>query len=72
MISNDDEYQVTLELVQNGKKRLAQARVKMKKEGYSPVEIKRAVDPLTSYYLGLAEEAADFRKKKGAPRKRRR
>lgn len=56
MIYSDCEYTECVRRVKEARLRLAQCREKLAEMKLSPEEIQRALDPMESFYLGLAEE----------------
>jgi DNA-binding transcriptional regulator YiaG len=60
MIRNDTKYQETVRQVAESKKRVEAHRVQLESTGLSPEEIKRALDPLRSFYLHFEEEIEEY------------
>lgn len=57
MINNKIEYEYTLTRIHEQKQRLIEYSQSWEKEGYSKEEIKKLLEPLESFYMGLEEEA---------------
>jgi hypothetical protein len=57
MINNKIEYEYTLTRIHEQKQRLIEYSQSWEKEGYSKEEIKKLLEPLESFYMGLVEEA---------------
>ena len=64
MIRNDTEYQEAVARLKEEKKRMAAQRTRLEEEGLSAAEVKRALDPMRSFYLQLAEEVEGYEKLK--------
>jgi len=64
MIRNESEYQEAVRRVADERKRLADHRARLKEQGLSAAEIKRAIDPLVSFHLQLEEEVESYERLK--------
>jgi ribosome-binding protein aMBF1 (putative translation factor) len=64
MIRNESEYKRAVERVAEEGKRLAETRDRLKKQGLSSEEIKRATDPLESFHLQFKEEVESYERLK--------
>jgi len=63
MIEDEAEYQSVVRILEAQRGRLGKCKAKLRKEGLTPAQLKRALDPLVSFHLGLEEEAADYRRR---------
>jgi ribosome-binding protein aMBF1 (putative translation factor) len=64
MIRNEAEYQEASKRLDEESKRLEQHRVRLKETGLKDDEIKRVIDPLTSFHLQLREEVEAYERLK--------
>ncbi len=64
MIRNESEYKRAVDRVAEESKRLTETRNRLKEQGLSPEEIKRATDPLESFHLQLREEVESYERLK--------
>lgn len=64
MIRNDQEYQEAVRRLRDESARIAAHRDRLKAEGLSAPEIKRAVDPLLSFHHQLEEEVESYERLK--------
>jgi len=64
MIRNEAEYQEAVRRLQEEKGRLADHEGRLKSTGLSQDELKRALDPLRSFHLQLAEEVESYERLK--------
>ena len=64
MIRNDNEYQEAVNRIKEEKKRMAVEKERLIKEGLTPVEVKRALDPMRSFHMQLEEEVEGYEKLK--------
>jgi DNA-directed RNA polymerase specialized sigma subunit len=60
MIRNEAEYREAVERLQEERQNLDQHRVVLEKLGLTPDELKRLMDPLTSFHLQLQEEVDSY------------
>jgi len=60
MIRNDGEYQEAVARLEEERIRLDEQRKQLEASGLSPDQIKRAVDPMESFHLQLAEEVESY------------
>lgn len=60
MIRNDNEYKEAVQRLQDERERHSQHEKQLAKSGLSKAQIKRAMDPLRSFHLQLAEEVAAY------------
>ncbi len=60
MIRNDAEYKEAVRRLQDEKKRMASQEKELKKLNLKKDEIKRAMDPMRSFHLQLAEEIESY------------
>jgi peptide methionine sulfoxide reductase MsrA len=60
MINNDEEYQQTIFNINEQKQRLIQYSQNWEKEGYSKEQVKKLLEPLESFHIGLVEEAENY------------
>jgi len=68
MIRNESEYREVVERLQEENARLAGYQAELEKSGLDEDAIKRAMDPLRSFHLQLAEEVEYYeRLKRGDP-----
>lgn len=64
MIRNDNEYRKSVEKVQAEAVRIQEMSNNLEKEGYTPEEVKRLIDPIISFHLQLKEEISSYEKLK--------
>jgi DNA-directed RNA polymerase specialized sigma subunit len=64
MIRNEAEYQEAVRRLGDETKRLADHEARLKKLGLNAAEVKRAIDPLRSFHLQLAEEVESYERLK--------
>ena len=64
MIRNEAEYQVAVKRLDAERKRLSEHRARLRKTGLAPKQLKRALDPLKSFHLQLAEEVESYERLK--------
>jgi ribosome-binding protein aMBF1 (putative translation factor) len=64
MIRNDKEYEEAVRRLTDEKQRLGQQKAKLKEMNLSADEIKRALDPMRSFHLQLAEEVESYERLK--------
>lgn len=64
MIRNDAEYKEATKRLEAERLRLAEHRLRLKKEGLSTTQLKRALDPLKSFHLQLLEEVQSYERLK--------
>lgn len=68
MIRNEGEYKEAVQRLKDEQDRLAAYHAELEKSGLAPDSIKRAMDPLRSFHLQLAEEVEYYeRLKRGDP-----
>jgi hypothetical protein len=60
MINNDEEYQQIIVRINEQKQRLIQYSKNWEKEGYSKEQVKKLLEPLESFHIGLVEEAENY------------
>ncbi|MDX2475573.1 MAG: helix-turn-helix transcriptional regulator [Candidatus Krumholzibacteria bacterium] len=60
MIRTNDEFQKAKSRLKAEKDRISFQRKSLKAEGLSSAEIKRAIDPIVSFHLQLAEEVEAY------------
>ena len=60
MIRNEREYREAVERLQQETQRLMQHEAHLRKQGLSPAQRKKAIEPLRSFHLQLAEEVATY------------
>jgi DNA-directed RNA polymerase specialized sigma subunit len=64
MIRNESEYKEAVARLEEERNRLDEQRKHLKASGLSPAQIKRAVDPMVSFHLQLAEEVESYERLK--------
>jgi ribosome-binding protein aMBF1 (putative translation factor) len=64
MIRNENEYREAVDRLTEEKKRIHAQRTELKKMGLTVAEIKRALDPIRSFHLQLAEEVQSYERLK--------
>ncbi len=64
MIRNETEYKEATKRLAEERERLEQQEAKLKEMKLKPDEIKRAMDPMRSFHLQLAEEVASYERLK--------
>jgi ribosome-binding protein aMBF1 (putative translation factor) len=64
MIRNESAYQEAVQRLEAERKRLSQHRDRLKHTGLTPQQIKRAIDPMRSFHLQLAEEVHSYERLK--------
>ena len=64
MIRNEAEYQEAVKRLAAERKRLSEHRTRLRKTGLTTRQLKRAVDPLKSFHLQLAEEVQSYERLK--------
>jgi ribosome-binding protein aMBF1 (putative translation factor) len=64
MIRNENEYREAVARLAEEKKRMNAQRAELKKMGLAAGEIKRALDPIRSFHLQLAEEVESYERLK--------
>jgi ribosome-binding protein aMBF1 (putative translation factor) len=64
MIRNENEYREAVARLAEEKKRMNAQRAELKKMGLVAGEIKRAIDPIRSFHLQLAEEVESYERLK--------
>lgn len=64
MIRNENEYREAVARLADEKKRIDAQRAELKKLGLSAAEVKRAIDPIRSFHLQLAEEVECYERLK--------
>jgi len=64
MIRNDSEYHEAKRRFDAEQQRLYEHRARLRKEGLTAIQIKRALDPLKSFHLQLKEEVEDYERLK--------
>jgi DNA-binding XRE family transcriptional regulator len=64
MIRNDREHQETLERLKSAKARFSEQQAHLEEMGLTPAELKRAMDPLRSFYLQMEEEVEEYERLK--------
>jgi ribosome-binding protein aMBF1 (putative translation factor) len=64
MIRNEAEYQEASKRLDDETQRLEQHRARLKETGLNDDEIKRVIDPLTSFHLQLKEEVDAYERLK--------
>ena len=64
MIRNEGEYQEAVARLKEERSRLDEQRKLLESSGLSPDQIKRAVDPMESFHLQLAEEVESYERLK--------
>lgn len=68
MIRNESEYKEAVERLQEEKSRMATYQAELERSGLAEDALKRAMDPLRSFHLQLAEEVEYYeRLKRGDP-----
>jgi DNA-binding XRE family transcriptional regulator len=60
MIRTETEYKDALRRLEEAKRRVADHRTKLEAQGLSHAELKRATDPLRSFYLQVEEELEEY------------
>lgn len=60
MIKNEHEYQESVRRVADEAARLKQERARLQEQGLSAAEVKRVLDPITSFRDQLKEEVASY------------
>lgn len=64
MIRNDTEYQEAITRLAAEKKRLSDQKKRLQEMNLTPQEIKRALDPMRSFYLQLEEDVEGYERLK--------
>lgn len=64
MIRTEPEYQKAVRRLEEEKRRFAEHRRRLAEMKLGPEEIKRALDPIQSFHLQLAEEVASYERLK--------
>ena len=64
MIRNESEYQHATARLAEERTRLAEHRARLKETGMSDEEIKRVIDPISSFHLQLKEEVESYERLK--------
>ncbi|MGH9381054.1 MAG: helix-turn-helix domain-containing protein [Thermoanaerobaculia bacterium] len=64
MIRNENEYQEAVRRLAEEEQRLAEHEARLRGMGLGPDELKRALDPLRSFHLQLAEEVESYERLK--------
>ena len=64
MIRNETEYQEAVRRLGEETKRLADHEARLKEMNLGPGEVKRALDPLRSFHMQLAEEVESYERLK--------
>jgi ribosome-binding protein aMBF1 (putative translation factor) len=64
MIRNDKEYKEAVERVRQEKRRLAAQKAELKGMGLGPDQVKRALDPMSSFRQQLQEEVQAYERLK--------
>jgi DNA-directed RNA polymerase specialized sigma subunit len=64
MIRNETEYQEAVRRLAEEERRFAEHEARLKEMGLGPDELKRALDPLRSFHLQLAEEVESYERLK--------
>lgn len=64
MIRNEAEYQEAVQRLEAERKRLSEHRAHLKRLGLAATQLKRALDPLKSFHLQLAEEVRSYERLK--------
>jgi len=64
MIRSEPEYQKALQQLEAERRRLSEHRLRLKQTGLTPVQIKRALDPLKSFQQKLIEELRSYERLK--------
>jgi DNA-binding XRE family transcriptional regulator len=64
MIRNEAEYQEAVQRLEAERKRLSQHRDRLKHASLTSQQIKRAIDPMRSFHLQLAEEVHSYERLK--------
>jgi DNA-binding XRE family transcriptional regulator len=68
MIRSEREYQEAVQRLTDERSRLASYQAELEKSGLAPDAVKRAMDPMRSFHLQLAEEVEYYeRLKRGDP-----
>lgn len=60
MIRNESEYQEAVARIKEERGRIEEQRKQLDASGLSPDQIKRALDPMVSFHLQLAEEVESY------------
>jgi ribosome-binding protein aMBF1 (putative translation factor) len=64
MIRNEKEYREAAAQLAEEKARIEAQQIELQKLGLNPEEIKRAIDPILSFHLQLAEEVESYERLK--------
>lgn len=64
MIRNESEYKEAVKRLEAERLRMAEHRSRLKREGLTPAQLKRALDPLKSFHLQLTEEVQSYERLK--------
>ena len=64
MIRNETEYQEAVNRLNAERIRISVHRARLRKSGLTPMQLKRALDPLKSFHLQLAEEVEGYERLK--------
>jgi len=59
-IRDENEYRRAVEPLSEAKQRIVQQEAELAKQGFSPEEAKRVLDPMRSFYMQVQEEIERF------------
>lgn len=63
MIDTEQEYQEAKARVKEAGKRITERGARLRRAGLAEVELKRVIDPLKSFCLGLKEEVEEYERR---------
>jgi hypothetical protein len=63
MIDTEREYREAKSRVKEAEARITEQGTRLRSAGLAETEIKRVIDPLKSFYLGLKEEVEDYERR---------
>lgn len=64
MIDTEQEYREAKSRVKEAETRITDQRARLRRVGMPEDEIKRVIDPLKSFYLGLKEEVEEYERRR--------
>ncbi|MCC6358560.1 MAG: hypothetical protein IT450_07450 [Phycisphaerales bacterium] len=64
MIDTEQEYRETKARVEEAATRITEQGARLRRAGLADDEIKRVIDPLKSFYLGLKEEVEEYERRR--------
>jgi hypothetical protein len=64
MIDTDHEYREAQARVKEAETRITEQGARLRRDDMTEDEIKRVIDPLKSFYLGLKEEVEEYERRR--------